>query len=80
MAKELKDKVNVGKVDSTVHKTISEKFKVEGYPTLFFLPLGAKSIEVAVKYEGARSKEPMISFALEQKEKTKPLRLEQLIN
>lgn len=80
MAKELKGQVNVGKVDSTVHKTISEKIKVEGYPTIYFLPLGAKLLETAIKYDGARSKEPMKAWALEQLEKTKPLRLEQLVN
>jgi len=37
-------------------------------------------LETAIKYDGARSKEPMKAWALEQLEKTKPLRLEQLVN
>lgn len=46
----------IGKVDATVEKAIAERYKVEGYPTMFIFRKGK-----AIKYDGPRN-EPGIHF------------------
>jgi thioredoxin domain-containing protein 5 len=59
VATELKGKVNIAKVDSTVHKSTAQRFGIRGYPTLLLFR-GDKY----VKYSGARTKEKLVEFAL----------------
>lgn len=50
-------------VDATEHQAKAEKFGVEGYPSLFFLPGGDAS--KAVAYEGPRDADGLLAFMKE---------------
>jgi len=47
------DGVKVGAVDATKHNKLNSKFKVEGFPTIVYLPKGGK--ESHVEYDGGRT-------------------------
>lgn len=50
-------KVKIAKIDCTVHKTFSEKYKIEGFPTLKLFVNGEP-----VDYQGERTKAAMLDF------------------
>lgn len=50
-------KVRIAKVDSTVHKSFSEKYKIEGFPTLKLFINGEP-----IDYQGERTKNAMMDF------------------
>jgi protein disulfide-isomerase A6 len=54
LATAYKGKVNIAKVDSTVNRTVSERFGVKGYPSLKWFPAGLKSDSLVVEHEGGR--------------------------
>eukprot|EP01079_Euglenida_sp_SAG-EU17-18_P001014 gene1014-2616_t len=58
LAADLEGKVNIAKVDCTVHSTICSRFKVKGYPTLQFFSQGR-----LYKYQGARGLDELKDFA-----------------
>ncbi|KAF9158813.1 hypothetical protein DFQ26_007205 [Actinomortierella ambigua] len=60
VAQELKDKVNVAKVDCTVNQEICRKIDVRGYPTIRLHQFGESS-----EYMGMRSKEAISNYAIE---------------
>lgn len=68
-ATELKGKVKVAKVDSTVHNKLSSRFGIRGYPTIKIFPPGEKSDSKLESYEGGRSADQIVSYALEKLEK-----------
>ena len=47
-------------VDATQHQAHTEKFEVQGYPTVLFLPGG--DISKMVPYEGPREADAMVAF------------------
>lgn len=63
-----KRKVNVAKVDGAAERALTSRFSVHGFPT-FFLVDGWTVRE----FEGNRSQESLIKFALENYEETEPL-------
>ena len=79
MAKKLKDKVKVGKVDATVNSQLSSRFGVKGYPTIKLFPGGKKVDASAEEYAGSRDATSMSNWALERKEAVQ-LDLTQLLN
>jgi protein disulfide-isomerase A1 len=57
-AGELKaDGIPLAKVDSTIHKTCSERFKIQGFPTLKFFVNGQDS-----EYTGGRTKNDIVAW------------------
>ncbi|KAL9184722.1 hypothetical protein ACHAXT_012692 [Thalassiosira profunda] len=65
---EISRKVNVAKVDGAAERGLSSRFGVQGYPT-FFLVDGWTVRE----FEGNRSQEGLIKFALTDYEETEPV-------
>lgn len=63
-----KRKVNVGKVDGAAERALSSRFGVHGFPT--FVLVDGWTVR---EYEGSRSQEGMVQFALEDYEKTEPV-------
>ncbi|KAI8928543.1 thioredoxin-like protein [Entophlyctis helioformis] len=61
LAAELKGRVNVGKVDCTVHTDICKKFNVKGYPTLIFL----QEPDPLTEFKGPRELAGLKKFALD---------------
>jgi protein disulfide-isomerase A6 len=53
-ATELKGKVKLGVVDATVHTQISQRYGVQGFPTIKFFPAGKKDGQ-AEDYNGGRT-------------------------
>ncbi len=68
-ASELKGKVKLGKLDATVNKKISDRYRVQGYPTIKIFPPGAKSDKKIQDYDGPRESSGIVSVALEKMEK-----------
>ena len=50
-ATELKGKVKLGKVDCTVNKKISNRFSINGYPTIYVFPPGVNSKDGVEDYD-----------------------------
>jgi protein disulfide-isomerase A6 len=53
-ATELKGKVKLGVVDATVHTQMSQRYGVQGFPTIKFFPAGKKDGQ-AEEYNGGRT-------------------------
>mmetsp|Transcript_10321 Transcript_10321/g.11856 ORF Transcript_10321/g.11856 Transcript_10321/m.11856 type:complete len:218 (+) Transcript_10321:97-750(+) len=68
LATELKGKVGVGKVDGTKHRSLSARFGISGYPTIFHV-----SGETVRKYTGGRQLAQLKYFAEEGYEKVEPV-------
>lgn len=64
-ATELKGKVKVGALDATVHSITAGRFQVNGYPTIKMFPGGKKDASDAVDYDGGRTSDSIVSWALE---------------
>ncbi|KAK7868099.1 hypothetical protein R5R35_005546 [Gryllus longicercus] len=64
-ATELKGKVKLGALDATVNTIKSNQFGVQGYPTIKFFGPGKKAASSAEDYNGGRTSNDIISWALE---------------
>ena len=53
-AAELKGKVKLGVVDATIHTQMSQRYGVQGFPTIKFFPAGKKDGQ-AEEYGGGRT-------------------------
>ncbi|EGR33469.1 protein disulfide isomerase family protein, putative [Ichthyophthirius multifiliis] len=73
-------KINVAKVDATVHSKVAQRFGVNGYPTLKFFPTGNKTDKNVIPYNGNRDANSMENWAKEQSDKFKPVVINQLID
>jgi len=62
-ASELKGKVKFGAVDATVYQELANQYGVRGYPTIKYFPAGKKSSPQ--EYDGGRTSDDIISWALE---------------
>ncbi|CBZ56121.1 hypothetical protein NCLIV_065470 [Neospora caninum Liverpool] len=65
VATALKGRVKVGKVDATVEKVIAGTYGIRGFPTLKLFPAGEKSVGMVKDYEGPRTTEALLKYALE---------------
>ncbi|PFH38241.1 thioredoxin domain-containing protein [Besnoitia besnoiti] len=57
LAKELSGKVNVAKIDATSNSITAKRFKIQGFPTLYYLSNGKM-----YEYRGERSVEKLKAF------------------
>lgn len=64
-ASELKGKVKLGALDSTVHTIKAQQFGIQGYPTIKFFPGGPKDRDTAQDYDGGRTSADIVNWALE---------------
>ena len=67
VATELKDKVKVGALDATVHQTQANKYGVKGFPTIKLSVNGQPE-----DYNGGRTKEELVQFAMAKLEENAP--------
>jgi protein disulfide-isomerase A6 len=52
-------------VDATVHTVKSSQYGVQGYPTIKYFPSGKKDASSASEYNGGRTGNDIVSWALE---------------
>lgn len=64
-ASDLKGKVKLGALDATVHTVKSNQYGVQGYPTIKFFPPGKKDANSAAEYNGGRTGNDIVNWALE---------------
>lgn len=64
-ATELKGKVKVGALDATVHTVMAGRFEVRGFPTIKMFPAGKKDQSDAVEYDGGRTSDDIVAWALD---------------
>ena len=69
-ASELKGKVKLGAVDATVHQSLAGTYGVQGYPTIKYFPAGVKG--AAEEYDGGRTADDIVAWALERHEVNLP--------
>lgn len=55
----------MGALDATVHQSKASKFGVQGYPTIKFFPPGKKDASSAEEYNGGRTANDIVNWALE---------------
>jgi len=63
-ATELKGKVKLGAVDATVHQSLAGQYDIKGYPTIKYFPGGKKDPNSVEDYNGDRSKDGIVTWAL----------------
>lgn len=54
VAQELKGKFKVGAVDASAHSELAAEYKVEGYPTIFYIPAQTEHAADAIEYKGSK--------------------------
>ncbi|XP_030242826.1 protein disulfide-isomerase A6 homolog isoform X2 [Drosophila navojoa] len=54
VAKELKGKLKVGAVDASAHSELAAEYKVNGYPTIFYIPAQTEHAADAIEYKGSK--------------------------
>jgi len=64
LAAETKGKIKIGKVDATSQKILASRFKIQGFPSLKLFPAGTKSDSLAQSYDGPRSADELIKYAM----------------
>lgn len=64
-AAELKGKVKLGALDATVHSSKASEYQVQGYPTIKFFGGGRKTRNSAEDYNGGRTSNDIVEFALQ---------------
>ncbi|KAI6205438.1 Protein disulfide-isomerase [Aphelenchoides besseyi] len=64
ITEELDGKVYLGALDATVHTVKSNQFGIRGFPTIKYFPPGSSSASDAIEYNGGRSKNDIVQWAL----------------
>lgn len=64
-ASELKGKVKFGAVDATVNTMKASQYGIQGYPTIKFFPGGKKDRDSVQDYDGGRTSNDIVNWALE---------------
>ncbi|KAI3381784.1 hypothetical protein SNEBB_002037 [Seison nebaliae] len=64
-ATQLKGKVNLGALDATVQTVIAGRYGIRGYPTIKVFQPGAKGPEDAQDFEGGRTTNDIVNWAME---------------
>lgn len=62
-ATELKGKVKLGALDSTVHTLKAQQYGIQGYPTIKFFPPGKKDSDSVQEYDGGRTSNDIVTWA-----------------
>jgi len=63
-ATELKGKVKLAALDATAHTMMSQKYGIQGFPTIKMFPAGKKTGE-ALEYDGGRKSGDIVAWALD---------------
>ncbi|OON17010.1 protein disulfide-isomerase domain protein [Opisthorchis viverrini] len=71
-ATELKGVMKVGAVDATVHNQLSQKYGIRGFPTIKFFPAGSKKNTDPVDYDGGRTSDDIVRWAMDKAEASMP--------
>ncbi|GAA54880.1 protein disulfide-isomerase A6 [Clonorchis sinensis] len=71
-ATELKGVMKVGAVDATVHNQLSQKYGIRGFPTIKFFPAGSKKNADPVDYDGGRTSDDIVRWAMDKAEALMP--------
>ncbi|KAL1465673.1 hypothetical protein WDU94_005224 [Cyamophila willieti] len=80
-ASELEGKVKLGAVDATVHQSIASEFNIRGYPTIKFFSPGSRSPSDAQEYNGGRTAEDIVNWALSKyTENVPPPEIKQIVS
>uniref|UniRef100_A0A8R1DPK3 Thioredoxin domain-containing protein n=1 Tax=Caenorhabditis japonica TaxID=281687 RepID=A0A8R1DPK3_CAEJA len=61
-AKQMGGTVKFGALDATIHKSISDKFNIRGFPTIKFFAPGS-SVKDGEDYHGGRSSNDLVAYA-----------------
>ncbi|XP_054015240.1 protein disulfide-isomerase A6 homolog [Hylaeus anthracinus] len=64
-ATELKGKVKLGAIDATVNRVKASQYAIKGYPTIKYFAPGKKSSDSVQEYDGGRTSNDIVSWALE---------------
>jgi protein disulfide-isomerase A6 len=64
-ASNLADEVHVAAVDATQHEGLAQRFQIRGFPTIKYIPAGARSDSEAVDYNGGRDASSITAWALD---------------
>ncbi|VDN10263.1 unnamed protein product [Dibothriocephalus latus] len=70
-AKKLGGKMKLGAIDATIHQSLAQRYSIKGFPTIKLFPAGVKS-GAAGDYDGGRSAEDIVAWALKRLAKNKP--------
>ncbi|KAL7063777.1 hypothetical protein AAHC03_05719 [Spirometra sp. Aus1] len=70
-AKKLSGKMKLGAIDATVYQSLAQRYSIRGFPTIKHFPGGVKS-GAAREYDGGRSADDIVAWALQQLAKNKP--------
>jgi protein disulfide-isomerase A6 len=70
----------LGWVDATADERLAAEYQVRGYPTIYFLPPGAKSPKDGILYQGERTATSVAQYAMAQLEKYGGLTIPQLLS
>jgi protein disulfide-isomerase A6 len=65
----LKNEVVIGKVDADQHRDLGERFEVQGFPTIKWLPRGRTNAKDAISYNGEREAAAMLEWIAKRLEK-----------
>ncbi|KAL8427948.1 hypothetical protein Efla_003462 [Eimeria flavescens] len=65
VASQLKGKIKVAKVDATEETLLANRYGIRGFPTLKLFPAGPKSDSMVKDYEGPRTGDEIVKFALD---------------
>lgn len=69
-AKELKGSgIKLADLDATVHQQMASEYGVKGFPTIKVFPPGSTSVKDAMDYNGARTSDGIVQYAVGQLEK-----------
>jgi len=71
-AKQLKGRMKLGAVDATVFQDLAQSYSIQGFPTIKYFPGGIKSSS-AQDYNGGRSAEDIVAWAMEKVSKNMPV-------
>ncbi|XP_058801086.1 protein disulfide-isomerase A6 homolog [Phymastichus coffea] len=64
-ATELKGKVKLGALDATVHTIKASQYEIRGYPSIKFFAPGKKDSDSVSDYDGGRTSNDIVTWALE---------------
>ncbi|KAL5493511.1 hypothetical protein EMCRGX_G014702 [Ephydatia muelleri] len=64
-ASKLKGKVRLGALDATTETATAGRYQIQGFPTIKYFPAGKKDFNSAEAYEGGRSSDEIVQWALD---------------
>lgn len=71
-ATQLKGKMKLGALDATVHTIKAREYGIQGFPTIKFFASGRKDSDSAKDYDGGRTTNDIVNWALEKLAESAP--------